>query len=190
MISNEKGREEPVLGDIGMKDCHSVSVVDIDQLSFLVELQVKFVGQFHIVAVALLVDLDDGGTSEMSLHIVGDGSRHEVSGNGAEVAVHLVYCTVLVELQFGAIVQAYLIGGSSEVPINFGVGDGLTREGILDVFCSFRHCKDKPRYPLIPNIFHFFVSLRCDTILHLRQILIMPIISVAFCPFCLLYHGF
>ena len=113
-----------------MRDCHSASVVDIDQLSLFVELQVKFVGQFHIVAVALLVDLDDRGTSEMGLHVVGDSSRHEVGGNGAVVAVHLIPCSILVKLQFGAVVQAYLIGGSSEVPVDLCVGDGLSWEGL------------------------------------------------------------
>ncbi len=117
---------------IGMEDCHSVSVVDIEKLSLLVELQFKIVGQLNVVAVALFVDFDNRGTSEMGLHVVGDSSRHEVGGNGAVVAVHLVPCSILVKLQFGAVVQANLIGGLSEVPVDLCVGDGLSWEGFLD----------------------------------------------------------
>ena len=56
-------------------------VVDVEQLTVAVEMQVDVVGEFHFVASALLVNLYDLRAWEIGLHIFCDGSRNEMWQN-------------------------------------------------------------------------------------------------------------
>lgn len=109
-----------------------LSVIDVEQSSLLVELHLEVVGQLYLEAVALFVNLDDGGIGIGSLHIVGDDCGNQMSRNGIELAVHFVPIAFLVKLQLDAVVQVYLKLSSSVVEIFLGKHDSLSREVLLD----------------------------------------------------------
>ena len=85
-------------------------VVDTDELTAAVELQVEVVGEFHFVATALLINLRDMGAWEATLYVLGDGSWNDACGNCTVFAIHLVPCAVLIKFYLEAIVQANLVG--------------------------------------------------------------------------------
>ena len=56
-------------------DC--CSVVHANEHAPLVEFQLQFVRQLHVVTMALFINLGDNRFGEVCFHVVGDGSRDE-----------------------------------------------------------------------------------------------------------------
>ena len=108
-------------------------VVVADDGARVVELHLHAVGQFHIVAVTLLVDLRHRGTGAGGVHILLDGSGYEGGGYCYHVvAIHLVPVAAAVEVNLRAVVEVHLKLRLHEFGVFLCIDDGLAGEVLLE----------------------------------------------------------